>query len=134
MAQRPTQTPTTADDRAAIERAVMDYAQGWYNGDAERVQRSAHPDLVKRAFRPDPETGALLLREVSRDRLVALARQGGGSDWPREALIFDIAILDVYGDIACVRAETAEYVDYLEMARGEDGWALVNVLFAYKNP
>ncbi len=134
MAERPAQPLTTADDLAAIERAAMDYAQGWYNADAERVRHSAHPQLVKRAFTPDPKTGEPQLREVSRDRLVELARQGGGSDWPRERLSFDIAILDVYGDIACVRAETAEYVDYLEMARGEDGWALVNVLFAYKHP
>lgn len=133
MAAQPAQSPTSADDLAAIERAAMDYAQGWYNGDAERVRRSAHPDLVKRAFTPDPATGKPRLREVSRDRLVELARQGGGSDWPRESQSFDIAILDVYGDIACVRAETAEYVDYLEMARGEDGWALVNVLFAYRH-
>ena len=41
------QTPSPADE-AAIRAAALDYIEGWYTGDAARMERAVHPDLVKR--------------------------------------------------------------------------------------
>src|SRR4051812_5524314 len=38
----------TAADSAAIKATALDYIQGWYDGDAERMERAVHPDLAKR--------------------------------------------------------------------------------------
>ena len=42
---------THDDARVAIERAGLDDIEGWYDGDAERMRRSLHPDLAKRKVR-----------------------------------------------------------------------------------
>src|SRR5690242_18620326 len=39
----------------AIRRTALDYIDGWYTGDAERMRRSLHPDLAKRIQRPDAD-------------------------------------------------------------------------------
>ncbi len=119
-----------ARDLAAIRQAALDYAQGWYEGDAERMRRCLHPELVKRAIRLDPQTGAQRLYHLDKQQMVAKTRQGGGrDDVPGEKRCYDLAIFDVCGDIASARVETYEYVDYLHLARYEGNWVIVNVLW-----
>ena len=45
------------DDSLAIKSASMDYVEGWYQADAERMARSLHPDLVKPAVRTLKKSG-----------------------------------------------------------------------------
>ena len=123
--------PMTADDLAAIEGAAMDYELGWYEGDAARMGRALSPDLVKRAFLRDRATGEERLHELNRTQMVEKTAQGGGTDTPLAKRYYDVAVLDVYGDIACARAESAGYVDYLQLARRDGQWVIVNVLWAY---
>jgi hypothetical protein len=35
-------------DAAAIKQTALDYIEGWYEGNAERMERSLHPELAKR--------------------------------------------------------------------------------------
>ena len=39
----------TTTDEQAIEATVRDYFEGWFDGDAERMERALHPQLAKRA-------------------------------------------------------------------------------------
>lgn len=123
--------PVAAEDLAAIERAAMDYELGWYEGDAARIGRALSPDLVKRAFLRDRATGEERLYELSRAQMVEKTEQGGGTATPPAQRYYEIAVLDVFGDIACARAESAKYVDYLQLARRDGQWVIVNVLWAY---
>jgi hypothetical protein len=36
------------EDRDAIRSVVLDYLEGWFDGDARRMRRALHPGLVKR--------------------------------------------------------------------------------------
>ena len=36
-------------DHDAIVRAALDYFEGWFDGDAARMERALHPDLAKRS-------------------------------------------------------------------------------------
>ena len=40
-----------------------------------------------------------------------------------------MTILDVYGNAACVKLEMHEWVDYLQMAKLDGKWVIVNVLW-----
>ena len=37
-------------EREAVKQAVLDYAEGVYNVDPSRIERSVHPDLAKGGF------------------------------------------------------------------------------------
>ncbi|HEY1391266.1 MAG TPA: nuclear transport factor 2 family protein [Ktedonobacterales bacterium] len=119
-------------DVEAIRQAAMDYVQGWYEGDVERVRRSLHPELAKRRILSDPHTGEEQVRHVSQQLLVDLTQQGGGSDVPVDKRYYEVSILDVSGEIASVRAESYEYVDYLHLALSRGKWMIVNVLYLLK--
>lgn len=127
------QTPQPqVSDLAAIQQASMDYMQGWYEGDEERMRRSLHPELAKRAFLRDPLTGTQRFSQLNQQQMIAKTREGG-ADTPSSKHSYDVTILDMYGEIASVRAESYDYVDYLHLARGEDGWKIVNALWTYKS-
>lgn len=118
-----------ADDRVAIRQAALDYLQGWYEGNAERMRRSLHPELAKSAILRNPQTGEQRFHHLSQQQMVEKTQQGGGTDTPADKRYYEVTILDVYDGIACVKAESYEYVEYLNLARSEETWVIVNVLW-----
>ena len=44
-------------EEAAIRATALDYIDGYYSGDAARMQRAVHPELAKRIVKVDPTTG-----------------------------------------------------------------------------
>ena len=42
------QTTASNADAAAIRQTALDYIEGWYEGNAERMERALHPELAKR--------------------------------------------------------------------------------------
>jgi hypothetical protein len=120
----------TAEDRASIVQASRDYVEGWYEADPERMARALHPDLVKRTVGLDGDDGKWrLLRPANAEMMVGFTREGGGSAVPEAERIYDISIQDGFRHIACVRALSPLYMDYLHLAKFDDGWVIVNVIW-----
>jgi hypothetical protein len=121
----------TAADSAAIRSAAMDYMEGWYTGDAARMERSLHPELAKRIVQSD-EQGRSRIGQQSAMTLVSNTRNGGGKNTPAAQQIKDVKILDIFGSSASVRAEMSGWIDYMHMAKWNGQWRIVNVLWELK--
>jgi hypothetical protein len=120
-------------DRLAITQTALDYIEGWYTGDAERMERSLHPDLAKRIVVHDPR-GFDRLEPISALGLVIATRKGVGCQTPPEAQRNAVTILDVFGNAACVRVDAAGWIDYLHLGRLNGRWQIVNVLWEKRQP
>lgn len=116
------------EEEPAIRQAALDYIEGWYEGNAERMQRALHPDLVKRQVMTLP-TGKDILRSVSASNMVEFTRAGGGSETPKEEQKNEVVILERYQNIATAKTISADYVDYLHLAKIDGQWKIVNVLW-----
>lgn len=127
----PAQAQTDAD-RTAIRAAALDYIEGWYTGDAERMERAVHPELAKRIVRTDPRSGQSSLGHQDAATLVRNTGAGGGRQTPEERRLKDVAILDIYENAASVRVDASDWVDYLQLARWNGEWKIVNVLWELK--
>ncbi len=123
--------PTLAADSAAVRQAALDYIEGWYTGDAARMARAVHPELVKRIAVRD-STGARWLANMGASSLIFATGAGRGTDVPPDHRRHDIAILDLYGDMASVRVTSAKFVDYMQIGRFDGGWRIVNVLWDFQ--
>ncbi len=121
--------PQTAEDRAGIEAAALDYGDGWYEGDARRMRRALHPELAKRVVLTRPGSGRSRLGQMGAMTLVEYTRAGGGTNAPVEKRPAEVTILDVFEQAAVVRVDGPEWVDYLHMARWNGRWVIVNVLW-----
>jgi hypothetical protein len=122
----------SAADRAAIEKAALDYIEGWYEGNAERMEKSLHPDLAKRIVRNDPKTGQSRLDQMSAMGLVQGTRRGFGKRIPVDKQQKDVTILDVFGNAASVKIVATDWIDYLHVAKFNGKWVIVNVLWELK--
>jgi hypothetical protein len=122
----------TSADSAAIRAAALDYVEGWYAGDAARMERALHPELAKRIVNTNPQNGRNSLGQQSAMTLVQSTRNGGGKDTPSEQMQKDVAILDIYQNTASVRATMSGWIDYMHMARWNGRWVIVNVLWELK--
>jgi hypothetical protein len=105
----------------AIERAVLDYFEGWFDADAERMERALHPDLVKR--RAAEELGV-----TTAGRMIELTAQGAGVPDGADRRI-EIEIADVHEDIASVVVRSAVYREYVHLVRTDGGWKIANALW-----
>jgi hypothetical protein len=94
------------------------------------MRRGLHPELAKRAILQNPDTGEQRFHHLTQQQMVEKTRQGGGSvETPSNKRYYDISVLDVYGGIASIRAESYDYIDYLHLALCEGRWLIVNVLW-----
>lgn len=119
---------STDIDNKTIYEAVSDYYDGWYEPNAERMQRCLHPDLAKRAIKLD-ESGQEYLLHLTKDVMVEATRNGGGSDSTAEKKNWTITILDRYEEIADVKVASGEYMEYIQLAKQDGQWLIVNVLY-----
>jgi hypothetical protein len=118
----------SAADSAAIKATALDYIDGWYAGDAARMERALHPELAKRIVMTDPQ-GRSRLGQQSAMTLVQNTARGGGKETPADKRKDDVRILDIYQNAASVRVQAASWVDYLHIAKSNGRWVIVNVLW-----
>lgn len=120
----------TPEDIEAITEASRDYVEGWYNAQPERMARCLHPDLVKRTIAREPGDGPWQLRPpTNAQMMVQYTEEGGGSEVPEPERTYEITILDVFRHIASVKVLSHDYMDYLQLAKFDQEWLLVNVLW-----
>ena len=119
----------TAADSNGIREAAMDYIQGWYEGNAERMQRALHPELAKRIIRSDPKSGRSMIQTMGALTLINSTKMGGGTSTPAARRRTDYRLLDVYENAAVARVDAGEWVDYLQLGKWYGKWVIVNVLW-----
>jgi hypothetical protein len=126
------QTNVSETDKSAIKQTALDYIEGWYEGNAERMERALHPELAKRIVRTNPQNGQSRLDQMSALTLVQGTRRGGGKQTPKDKQQKDVIILDVYGNTASVKIIASDWIDYLHIAKSNGRWVIVNVLWELK--
>jgi hypothetical protein len=132
LAAAPVARAQTAADTAGIRGAALDYAEGWYGGDGDRMARAVHPELVKRILVTDTATGRAFVQTMGASALVNGARHGYGKGTPPERQQKDVRILDVFGNAAVAKVAMADWIDYLQLVKADGRWQIVNVLWERK--
>ncbi|MCZ6915690.1 MAG: nuclear transport factor 2 family protein [Gemmatimonadetes bacterium] len=121
----------TAADSAAIIATAHDYIDGWYEGNAERMERSLHGDLAKRIVMRG-RNGKDAVQHQTAAMLVAGTGRGGGSNVPLDQRRNDVSILSIFENAAMVRIEASDWVDFLQVGKVDDRWVIINVLWAFR--
>jgi Putative lumazine-binding len=110
-----------AGDEEAVVAAALDYFEGWFDGDVQRIDRALHPDLVKRK-------AGEKLGITTKERMLELTAAGEGAEDGKDRRL-DVEIEDLHGDIASVTVRSAVYHEYLHLVRTPDGWKIANALW-----
>jgi Putative lumazine-binding len=122
--------PATADDLRAIRAAVLDYYEGWFDADAERMRRALHPALAKRSYGQGRDQSPAL-SSLTADQMVEWTAAGEGAASGLEARAVEIQVVDVSAMIATVVVRAFDYVEYLHLVAEADRWRIVNALWRW---
>ena len=118
-------------ERDAIKRTALNYAEGWYEGNADKMESALHPDLAKRIVRTN-DRGQSGLGQMSAMSLVQGTRGGSGKQTPAAEQQKDVTILDMLGGAATVKLEMRDWVDYMHIGKFNGKWVVINVLWEMK--
>ena len=110
---------------AEVEATARDYFEGWYDADVARMQRALHPELAKRTQEADGS-----VRSTTRDRMIELTGAGAGREDGADRTL-EISVLDVHDGIATAIVRSVPYREYLHLVRTDEGWRIVNALWAF---
>jgi hypothetical protein len=114
-------------DQSAIVDTVLDYFEGWFDGDATRMERALHPGLAKRALLDDRRS----LDETTAQWMIDATGRGVGKGRDPGDRRIEVEVEDMYGSIANVTVRSAVYHEYVQLARTENGWQIVNTLWQW---
>jgi len=117
-------------DDAAIRNCLLDYFEGWFDGDAEGMDQALHPALAKHALGQDPDRSQGL-DVTTRDEMVEATRRGLGRERDETDRGIRIDVLGVSGDIACAVVHSTVYVEYALLARTGEGWRITATLWRW---
>lgn len=120
--------------KEGVRQAVLDYVEGVYEVAPERIERSVHPELVKRGFYIKKGESAYTFAPMTFAELVNLAKTYNKSgrvpkDAPKEIVIFDV--LD---QTAAAKLTAVWGVDYFQLAKYDGKWKIVNILWQTPPP
>jgi hypothetical protein len=100
-------------DHDAVRAAVLDHVEGWFDGDAERVERILHPSYSA-------------IEQYTAQDLIDATAKGDGRD--EDAVDREISIEISYVDEDTARAVciSHRYAEVLQLVRTPEGWKILN--------
>ena len=128
-------TAQSAADREGVRLAVVDYVEGFYEGDTTRFVRSVWPEVRKwgyyRADASKPYEGSAM-PYASFMKFANGVR--AGRNRPPAGAPKDIVVLDVQDQTAAAKLTAWWGTDYLLLAREQGRWMIVEILWQSPPP
>ncbi len=123
----------TASDTTGIKETVMNYIEGFYTADADRMEKALHYDLAKRYVTPE-RNGRNYVQNMTAMMLYQVTKMQKDNTAEHGKLKCEIIISEIYGNVAIVRAETDffTFVDFIQLGKIDGNWKIVNVIWERK--
>ncbi len=117
------------EDEKAVRQAALDYIEAVYNVNPAQVERSVHPELVKRGFFIKKDETAYSPHTMTFAQLVELSKtyNKNGSvpkDAPKEVIVYDVS-----DQTASVKVTAVWGIDYMHLAKYDGKWKIINILW-----
>jgi hypothetical protein len=125
-----------ADDADVLEMA-SGYITGWCHGNRALITQSLHPCLSKKSLREDDE-GNFFIDNFSYSKFLTWTGHWGTADMGAPPPKMEVKILDRTAETASVRVDwnfddrgEPQSLDYLDGAKVDGKWLVVNVLWGF---
>lgn len=124
-----------SNDHEAVRQAVLDYVEGIYELQPERIERSISRELAKVGYWREKDGAAYAESRMSFEQLVGVAQnwnKNGRVD-PKTALK-EVTIYEVVDQTATVKLRAHWGIDYMHLAKKDGKWLIMNVLWQSHPP
>jgi hypothetical protein len=120
----------TAADSAGVRRAVLDYVEGFYEGDSTKLMRSIRPDVYKYGFWLPRDSTRYQGSQMPWAEFLAYARrvrQNNRQAPPTAPKTIDV--FEVQDQTAAAKLTASWGTDYLLLGRFDGRWMVTSVLW-----
>jgi hypothetical protein len=115
------------DEKKAIEKAILNYVEAFYEADTSKAYESIITDLAKRGYY---QKGTEVVEaKMSFEQLIRLARRWKASQNITAESPKKITVFEVLDKIATAKVEALWGIDYFHLARVNGKWMIINVLW-----
>lgn len=118
----------TSGAEDSVRKAALDYAEGYYSGDAARMARAVHFDLNKAFPRYQSKTDQVLLTYTTYSALIELTASKAGL-LPDTARHIRSDVILITPEAALEKVKSAKFNDYLQLVKINGEWKIINVLW-----
>jgi len=128
------QQPTAAD-REGVRRAALDYLEGFYEGDSAKIVRSVRPNVRKVGYFTNRGATTYEAEEMSHAEMIGYANnfKKNGRTTPATAPR-EVIVGEVNDQTATAKVVAWWGIDYLQLARHNGKWMIVNVMWQSPPP
>ena len=119
------------DAKQKVERACLDYIEGFYEGDTSKLIRCLNPSLYKFGYWQDKKTGKYApdgnmtwRQAVDYAKRVYEKKNFAKADAPKK-----VEVLDIMNSIAAAKVTAWWGIDYILLAKQNDTWMIDQVLW-----
>jgi len=123
----------SAQDKEKVRQAALDYVEGIYNVQPERIERSVDTTLNKRGFYKKDAATPYAEMPMTYDQLVKLAASWN-KDGKRDTKTKDIVVLDILDQTAVVKLTAAWGIDYMFLGKFDGTWKITQILWQSHPP
>ena len=117
-------------EHAAVERAVLDYVEGFYEGDTTTLGRSIRPEVVKYGFYVPRDSSHYVGETMPWPEFLSYARSIRERNRPAPASApKQVEIFDVQDQTASAKLTAWWGTDYLLLAKYDGKWMIRQVLW-----
>ncbi len=118
-------------DKEKIQRACMDYIEGFYEGDTSKLIRTLKPTLYKFGYWKNKETGKYGPdgQMTYRQAIDYAKRVLEKKNFAKEGSPKKVEVLDVMNSIAAAKVTAWWGVDYILLAKQDDKWMIDQVIW-----
>lgn len=125
---------STNDEREAVRQAVLDYVEGVYQVEPERIERSVHPELTKHGFYRQQGKDGYTPGRMSYTQLVELSKTWNKAGKLPKTAPKEVVIYDVQDQTATAKLTAQWGTDYFHLAKYDGRWKIINVLWQSPPP
>ncbi|MFC3416151.1 nuclear transport factor 2 family protein [Algoriphagus hitonicola] len=122
----------TKSDSLLIKETALNYIEGLWTNNYERMEKAIHPELAKRVIRKD-DKGNYRLSNMGYSELLFYTKTLTPKDEkPEEPFKADVIIFDIASDIATIKITQNKYsfFDYVQLGKINGEWKMINWLWA----
>jgi len=119
------------NDKAGVEKACMNYLEGFYEGNSAKLKESLQPSLNKFGFWKDADNERYRqVNHMSFDAALAFAKnvkekkEFPASDAPKK-----VEVLDISNTIASAKVTAWWGIDYILLSKRGDKWMIEQVIW-----
>ncbi len=122
----------TVNDSLLIKETALNYIEGLWTNNYERMEKAIHPELAKRVIRKDDEGNYRLSNMGYSELLYYTKALTPKNEKPEEPFKADVIIFDISNGIASIKLTQNKYnfFDYIQLGKIDGEWKIINLLWA----